>query len=214
MKLFFGSASPFVRKVMVAAIETKLEGRLELKKLGPLSAAKPTPELAAVNPLAKIPTLVLDDGRTIVDSRVICEYLDSLHDGPKLFPAIGEARWRALTRAAWADGLLEAAIAARIERSRAAELQSPDWIAGQMGKATRTLDVLEHQTEKAGLPNGLAGPASIDVGDVGVGCALGFLDFRMPDLAWRQARPALARWFGELSQRRSMRLTVPADPSV
>jgi glutathione S-transferase len=214
MKLFYGSASPYVRKVMVAAIETKLDSRIQLEKFGLLSPSRPDPAIAAVNPLAKIPTLVPDDGPPIFDSRVICEYLDSLHDGEKLFPAAGKARWRALTRAAAADGMLDAAMAARTEMARDANVQLPEWIAGQLGKTRGCLDMFEREADAAGQPAGLAGSAKIDIGDIACGCALGWLDFRMPNENWRQRRPALARWFGELSQRRSMKATEPVVPTA
>lgn len=214
MKLFFGSASPYVRKVMVAAIETKLDHRLHLEKLGLLAPAHPNPQLAAVNPLAKIPTLVLEDGQVIFDSQVICEYLDSLHDGDKLFPPVGEARWRALTRAAAADGLLEAAMLARADMARPADRQSPEWTAAQLRKAKRCLDMFAREAETTVFPVDLAGAARLDIGDITLGCALGWLDFRMPGENWRHGRKALARWFEEVSQRHSMKRTQPAEPLV
>jgi glutathione S-transferase len=206
MKLYYGPASPYVRKVMAAAIEAGLDGKIELEKFGMLSPMQPNPRLEAVNPLAKIPTLVPDDGPPIFDSNVICEYLDSLHTGTKLVPAPGKARWRALTRTAAADGVLEAAMTARGELARAANLQWPEFAAGHMGKVRRSLDAFERDAEAA--PD----TAQIDIGDIAVGCALGWLDFRMPNENWRQGRPALAKWFGELSKRRSMKLTEPANP--
>jgi glutathione S-transferase len=207
MKLFCNSASPYVRKVMVAAIETGLDGAIQLEKLGILSAARPDERLASVNPLAKIPTLVADDGAPIFDSLVICEYLDSLHDGEKLFPPAGKARWRVLTRVAAADGLLAAAMEARTESGRPAAVQAAESIAAQLGKARRCLDMFEREAGAMGL-------AQVDIGDIACGCALGWLDFRMPQENWRQGRPALARWFGEMSQRRSMKLTEPVQPQA
>ena len=212
MKLYCNSGSPYVRKVMVTAIEAGLDSKIQLENLGMLSPMQPNPRLVAANPLAKIPTLVPDDGPPIFDSNVICEYLDSMHSGAKLIPVPGMARWRALTRTAAADGLLEAAMTARGELARAANQQSPELAAGQMGKARRCLDLFEREAEAAGSPEGLAGAANIDIGDIACGCALGWVDFRMPNENWRQGRPALARWFGELSKRRSMKLTEPANP--
>ena len=204
MKLFYGPASPFVRKVMVAAIELGLDGQIELERLGLLNAAQPNPQLAAVNPLAKIPALVLDDRRVLFDSNVICEYLDSL-GGRTLFPAPGDDRWRALTRVAAADGLLEAAMLARAEKAQPAAQQVPEWIAGQLGKARQCLDMFEQQAglEEAGTP---------DIGDIGVACALGWLDFRMPEENWREGRARLANWFDGVSRRRSLQATQPAAP--
>lgn len=212
MKLFHGTASPYVRKVMVVAIEAKLDGKIQLESFGLLSPARPEPAILAVNPLAKIPVLVSDDGASIFDSPVICEYLDSLHTGEKIFPAEGKARWRALTRAAAADGLLEAAMAARAEMARDANMQSADLIAGQLGKFRRCLDMFERDTVASDQLAGLAGAAKIDIGDIACGCALGWVDFRMPNENWRQGRPTLARWFAELSQRPSMKATEPVAP--
>jgi glutathione S-transferase len=214
MKLFYGSVSPYVRKVMVTAIEIGLDDRLQLEKFGLLSPARLEPRLAAVNPLAKIPALLPDEGPALFDSRVICEYLDSLHDGEKLFPAVGPKRWHALTQMSAADGLLDAGMTARAEMARPPAVQAADWIAGHMGKARRVLDLWEHEVEQAGVPAGLSGAARIDIGDIAWGCALGWLDFRMPDESWRNTHPALARWFSELSQRRSMSITMPAQPDV
>ena len=212
MKLLYGTASPYARKVVVVAIETKLDGRIQLEKFGLLSPSRPEPAIVAVNPLAKIPTLVTDDGTPIFDSPVICEYLDSLHAGEKVFPAEGKARWRALTRAAAADGLLDAAMAARAEMARDANMQTADWIAAQLGKARRCLDMFERDAATSDQPAGLAGAGKVDIGDIACGCALGWLDFRMPNENWRQGRPALARWFAELSLRPSMKATEPAAP--
>ncbi len=209
MKLFYGPASPYVRKVMVTAFETKLDDRLALERLGLLNAAQPAPQLAAVNPLAKIPTLVLDDGRVIFGSQVICEYLDSLHEGEKLFPKEEDSRWRALARAAAGDGLLEAAMLARAEMARPDASQAQDWINGQLGKVRRCLDTFERDCS---YPLVEPAEANLNIGDVAVACALGWLDFRMPDENWRRQRKRLADWFGVVSQRRSMMMTRPVAP--
>jgi glutathione S-transferase len=214
MKLYCNPASPYVRKVMVAAIELGLDGRLELEKFGMLAPTIPNDRLSAVNPLAKIPTLVPDEGPPIFDSHVICDYFDQLHGGAKLFPAAGAPRWRALTQEAAADGLLEAAMLARMERARPATQQSPEWIAGQLGKARRGLDWFEREVQATGTPPGLAGAGAVGIGDIACGCALGWFDFRMPEENWRGGRPALAGWFGALAQRRSMKMTEPANPTV
>lgn len=211
MKLYYGSASPYVRKVMVVAIETGLGDRLQLEKLGLLSPAHPEPRLATVNPLAKIPTLVAEDNSPIFDSSVICDYLDSLHGGPKLIPA-GAGRWAALTRAAAADGLLEAAMTVRAEMARDTTAQSAEWIVGHRGKVSRCLDFFEAHVARSGVPEGLAGACPIDIGDIACACALGWLDFRMPDDDWRADRHVLARWFAEIAERPSMCQTKPANP--
>src|SRR5262249_40526599 len=127
MKLRWSPASPYVRKVMVAAIETGLEGRIEKvpTKVGPVIE---NPELSRENPLIKIPSLVTDDGITLYDSPVICEYLDSQHQGAKLFPPAGPARWHALRQLALGDGILDAALLARYENTlRPEALRWKDW---------------------------------------------------------------------------------------
>ena len=109
MKLHYNRASPFVRKVMAVAIETGLDDRLEpVTRM--MTPVKPDADLANDNPLGKVPCLVTEDGATLYDLPVICEYLDSLHDGPKMFPAAGPARWRALRRQAEGDGIMDAGV--------------------------------------------------------------------------------------------------------
>ena len=201
MKLRFSPASPYVRKVMVTAIETGLAGRIE-KVATNVVPVTVNAEVARENPLMKVPTLVADDGTALFDSPVICEYLDSLHSGQKLFPASGAARWKALKQQALADGILDAAILCRYEDVvRPAEKQWADWRKGQMTKITQSLDALEAEAD------GLSGPPTI--GTITAACALGYLDFRFGDIGWRNGRAKLAKWFEEFSKRKSMQETVP-----
>lgn len=199
MKLFYSPASPYARKVLILAHETGLIDRIVVTT----AAASPTgsaAEVAAHNPLGKIPALVLEDGTALYDSRVICEYLDGRSTGPRLFPE-GAARWDALTRQALADGLLDAALLTRYERVLRPEAQRWDaWEAGQVGKIRAALDRFESLA--ADLP-------ALDIGTVALACALGYLDLRFPDLAWRDNRPALAAWFAVVEGRPSMAATVP-----
>lgn len=199
MKLRYSGASPYVRKVMVAAHETGLADRIEL---APVSVA-PTllnPEVAAENPLVKVPTLVLADGTSLFDSRVIVEYLDTLHPGRRLFPAEGPARWTALRRQAIGDGLLDAALLIRYENNLRPEPQRwPDWIEGQFRKLRQALAALA--AEKLGT--------ELTIGEITAGCALGYLDFRFPDEDWRMAHPALEDWFAGISERPSFAATLP-----
>ena len=199
MKLRYSGASPYVRKVMVAAHETGLADRIEL---APVSVA-PTllnPEVAAENPLVKVPTLVLADGTSLFDSRVIVEYLDTLHPGRRLFPAEGPARWTALRRQAIGDGLLDAALLIRYENNLRPEPQRwPDWIEGQFRKLRQALAALA--AEKLGT--------ELTIGEITAGCALGYLDFRFPDEDWRMAHPALESWFAGISERPSFAATLP-----
>lgn len=202
MKLYFNPASPFVRKVRVAARETGTHGKIE-EIATAVSPVKVNTDLAGANPLVKIPTLVTDDGTALFDSPVICEYLDSLHAGRKLFPPPGAARWSALRLQAVADGILDAGILCRYESMlRPQELQWTDWIAGQKGKWHAGLDLLEQNAgELDGEPT---------IGSIAVGCALGWLDFRFGDDPWRSGRPRLTRWYETFSARPAMQATQPS----
>lgn len=202
MKLFFNSASPYVRKVRVFAQETGLAGKIEEISTA-VSPVQPNASLAAANPLAKIPALVLDDGSTLFDSPVICEYLDSLHAGRKLFPAAGPARWTALRLQAIADGILDAGVSCRYEMAvRPKEFQWAGWIEGQKKKWHGGLDELERD---AGALDG-----EPTIGSIAVACALGWLDFRYNDDDWRKNRPNLARWYTKFLARPSMQATMPS----
>ncbi|MDO8379127.1 glutathione S-transferase family protein [Phenylobacterium sp.] len=199
MKLFYSPASPYARKVLVVAQELGIA--LEVVQVGANPAGAPDPALAAANPLAKIPALLRDDGRSLHDSRVICEYLDSLADKP-LTPPSGEARWSVLVEVSAADGLLDAALLARYEVAlRPEPLRWPDWIAGQMGKIDRALDLFEAGPRNAESPS---------LADIAIACALGYLDFRFAAHDWRATRPKLAAFFAAISQRPSLKSTAPA----
>jgi glutathione S-transferase len=202
MRLHHNIASPYVRKVMAVAIETGLDGRLEpVSRM--MTPVKPDANLVADNPLGKIPCLVTDDGAVLYDSPVICEYLDSLHDGPKMFPA-GPARWTALRRQAQGDGILDAALLARYETFlRPEERRWPEWILGQKLKFRRALDALEAEADAFG--------GTVDIGTITTGCALGYLDFRYADEGWRATRPKLAAWYERFAQRPSMARTAPVE---
>jgi len=202
MQLHYNAASPYTRKVLVVAHETGLSARIGLL-VRRMTAVDPDPDLNRDNPLGKIPCLVLDDGSALYDSRVIAEYLDGLHDGPRLFPPAGPERWTALRRQAAGDGIMDAAVTTRYETfQRPAERRWPEWIAGQQAKWRRTLDALEAEADRLG--------GVVDIGTVAIGCALGYLDFRFPDEGWREGRPALAAWFERFAARASMTATAPA----
>lgn len=203
MRLHYSYASPYVRKVMVVAIETGQQDALELtpRKVVPVAA---NDEVNRDNPLGKVPCLVTDDGQALFDSRVICEYLDSLHDGPKLFPPAGPARWTALRRQAQADGILDAGILARYETLlRPEERRWSDWVAGQKAKMARALDALEGEAASFG--------ETLDIGTIALACALGWLDFRYAADDWRAGRPALAAWIERFAQRPSLATTLPKE---
>ncbi|UZM12662.1 glutathione S-transferase [Pseudomonas kielensis] len=202
MILFHNPASPFVRKVMVLLHETGQTDRVALQ-LSQLSPVSPDPVLNQDNPLGKIPALRLADGNVLYDSRVILDYLDQQHVGNPLIPAEGTARWRRLTLAALADGIMDAAVMVRYELAlRAPEKHWPEWLDAQREKIRRALSVLEADAI-AELT------CHFDVAAISVACALGYLDLRHPDLHWRDAQPQLAAWYFEVSQRPSMLATVP-----
>jgi glutathione S-transferase len=200
MKLYYSPTSPFVRKALVCAHECGLASALELvtTKVVP---TEPNREYARVAPLIKVPALVRDDGMVLFDSIVICEYLDSKSKGARLFPAEGDARWKALRLHAAADGILEAAVLARYENFvRPEALRWKAWTDGQLLKVDQALDFLEQNH---------ADLDGITIGAVAVGCALGYLDFRYADRDWRGKHPKLAGWFAEISKRPSFQKTVP-----
>jgi glutathione S-transferase len=204
MKLRFAAASPFVRKVVVVSLETGLSERIERVSTS-VSPVRPNEEMARENPLIKVPALTTDDGTVLYDSPVICEYLDTLHEGPKLFPPSGAPRWTALRQQALADGLLEAAILVRYENLRPQEMRWQDWVESQMRRVRGALAALEIETEAGAL----GGPLTI--GHVTVGCALGYLDFRFANEEWRMRRRQLAVWFEDFSRRKSMQLSAPRE---
>ena len=200
MTLHWSPKSPYVRKVMVCTHELGLLPRLELVR-SVAAMLKPNPEIMAVNPLSKIPTLVREDGSALFDSVVICEYLDDLARGT-LFPKEGEARWQALRWHAFGDGLLDALILWRNERERAVPLQP---LLDAFGlKVRASLQLLD-----AEAPALAAAPFSI--GQVTVGCALGYLDYRFDAFGWRAQAPRLAEWFAALCERPSFQATAPVD---
>ena len=202
MKLRYSPTSPYVRKVSVTAIELGLAGKIERI---PTNTQDRDSGIAAHNPLGKVPALILDDGGVLYDSPVICEYLDSLHDGPKLFPEAGPARWTALRQQALGDGLLDAAILRMLETvRRPEELRWQGWIKHQTAKMTQALDQFEAEASKF--------DEAPSIGQIAAGCALGYLDFRFPDLGWRDGRPGLAAWCETFAQRPAMQETLPQAP--
>lgn len=201
MKLWHSTASPFVRKVMIMAHETGLVDQIELIDAA-TTAINPNTDLAKENPLGKVPTLMLDDGMSLFDSRVICEYLDGLHDGDKMFPADGQDRYNVLVTQSIGDGLMDAAVATRYEQFlRPEELQWDKWIGGQMKKVEQALDVLENWRG--------ARLQDIHIGSISVVAGLDYLDFRKFDIDWRKDRPVLTQMFETFSKRTSMVETEP-----
>jgi glutathione S-transferase len=209
MKLRYSATSPFVRKVAVAAIETGTDASIERVPTRVVPTQR-NDEVARENPLVKIPALTTDDGLVIYDSTVICEYLDTLHEGAKLFPPAGKARWLALRQQALGDGLLDAAILGRYESLRPREFQWQDWIDAQLRKVRGALSALEMECE-SGEIKPVAGEAKPTIGQITIGCALGYLDFRYPAEAWRERHRRLAVWYDGFAERRAMQETMPKD---
>ena len=200
MKLHWSPRSPYVRKVMVCAHELGLNDRIELVR-SVAAMIQPNEQLMRDNPLSKIPTLVLDDGRVLFDSLVICEYLSDMAGGT-LFPAAPEAKWQALRWHAFGDGLLDALILWRNERERAAP--SPELVDAFDRKTRASLALLDAEA-------GPLGAASFSIGHITLACALGYLDYRFGALGWRALAPRLSAWNETLSVRPSIQATVPVD---
>ena len=202
MKLYYNAASPFARKVMILLHETGQASRVSLKAVA-LTPVSPDAEVCRDNPCGKIPALCLADGNVIHDSRVILDYLDQQHVGNPLIPKEGSARWRRLTLASLADALMDAALLIRYETFlRPEEKHWSEWLAAQQEKIARTLAYFEAEavTELS---------THFDVASISVACAVGYLDFRQPNLGWRSSYPRLANWYDEVSQRPSMLETQP-----
>lgn len=196
MKLFYSATSPYVRKVMACAFARAIEKQIELLPTNPHESPA---ELLEQNPLSKVPCLVTDDGFALFDSPVICEYLDHIGDALPLFPATGAARWMALRYQAVGDGILDAAVAARMETMKPREDVRDAFIARQMQAIDRALAMLERD------PPG----TMLDIGTIAIGCALGYLDFRFAARDWRKSFPELSSWFVKISKEDPFIRTVP-----
>jgi glutathione S-transferase len=203
MKLHWSPRSPFVRKVMIVAHEAGLADRLTLVRTV-AATTKPHPELMRDNPLSKIPTLVLDDGTVLYDSPVICEYLDRMHGGQKLFPPDGAARMTALRRQALGDGFLDFLLLWRDERARAQP--SDAHLASYAAKRKSTLAAIDREVDDLAA-------SAFSIGHIALGCALGYLDFRFAAEDWRGDHPRLARWHADFGARPSVQATQPIDDS-
>lgn len=204
MKLIGSTSSPFVRKVRVVMAEKKLDYTFV-----PEDVWSADTQIAQSNPLGKVPCLVMEGADILFDSRVIVEYLDTLSPVGKLIPAVGRERAEIKTWEALADGLMEAAILARLEATwpgRTKSQRSPAWIERQMGKVHEALKAMARDLGDKPFCAGI----HLSLADIAVGCALGYLDFRFPDIAWRNDYPALAKLAEKLAQRPSFADTVPS----
>lgn len=200
MKLILSLTSPFARKVRIVLAEKKIECEVQVE-----NPWEPETRVTEFNPLGKVPVLVLDDGGTVFDSPVIVEYLDMVSPVHRLIPEsvrqrIQVRRWEAL-----GDGVSEAAAAMFLENKRPEAQRSPDWIALQR----RAVDLgLKAIADELGDKTWCTGEA-YNLSDIAVGCALGYLDLRFPELEWRRSYPTLARLSDKLSQRQAFIDTMP-----
>jgi glutathione S-transferase len=200
MKLIASLTSPFARKVRIVLAEKRIDYELVVDV--PWSADTHVPEF---NPLGKVPVLVMDDGFTLFDSRVIVEYLDNVTPVGRLIPEetrprVHVRRWEAL-----ADGVADAAAAIFLERKRPEDKQSADWMVRQEQKVFKGLEAI---SEELGEKTWCTGDL-YNLSDVAVGCALGYLDLRFPEIEWRKAHPNLARLADKLAQRQAFKDTIP-----
>lgn len=201
MKLIGSLTSPYVRKVRVVMADKKLDFSFEQENVW-----SPDTSIQQVNPLGKVPCLVMEDGSTLYDSRVIAEYLDTISPVCKLLPPNGRDRAEVKVWEALADGVIDAAVLAFVERrDRAPEQQSAKWIERQMGKVHAGLREMSVRLGDSSYCMGI----HYTLADVAVGCALGWLSLRFPDIDWRGDYPNLARLADKLAERPSFRDTAP-----
>jgi glutathione S-transferase len=202
LKLIGSFASPYTRKARIVAAEKRIEYTWESQSPWPADTTVPD-----WNPLGKVPVLVLDDGTALYDSRVICEFLDSASPLGRLIPADGRERIEVRRWEALADGVLDAGVLWRLENTRPLGERSPSWIERQKVKVERGLNAVEHQLGSRAFCTG----PGFTLADIAVGCCLGWLDFRFPQLDWRADRPNLARLAAKLFERPSFAETVPRE---
>ena len=197
MKLIGSATSPYVRKVRIVMAEKKLDYQFVLEDVWAENST-----MSTFNPLGKVPCLVMEAGEAIFDSRVIVEYIDTLSPVGKMIPAQGRERAEVKTWEALADGVMDAALLARLEATwagRTDEQRSDAWITRQMAKIDHALQAMSKGLGDKAYCSGV----HFSLSDVAVGCALGYLDFRFPDVKWRDAHPKLARLYDKLALRPS-----------
>ena len=204
MKLIGATTSPYVRKVRIVMAEKRLEYDLVAEDVW-----APDTTIGQSNPLGKVPCLVMEGGEALFDSRVIVEYLDTLSPVGKLIPAVGRERAEVKTWEALADGVLDASILARLEANwagRAKAQRSQDWIDRQLSKVHASVKAMSQGLGEKPFCAGIY----LSLADIAVGCALGYLDFRFPDIAWRGDYPNLAKLHEKLMLRQSFIDSMPA----
>jgi glutathione S-transferase len=201
MKLAFTPASPFARKVRIAAIELGLIDKIEFF---PASVAPGTPneEYSKINPQKKLPALITDDGDIIIDSYVIVEYLDELAGGGKLIPASGRARWQVKSDHSLLQATLDSMLLCRYERMvRPQGLQWQAWSDDHWNRAWRTMALFENRPDVLSRP--------LDIVQIALACVLGYADFRFTDCGWRKAYPNLDAFNARMLERPSIKISVP-----
>ncbi|MDP2826592.1 MAG: glutathione S-transferase [Sulfuritalea sp.] len=200
MKLIGSLTSPYVRKIRIVLAEKKIDYDLVLDS--PWAEGN---QVAALNPLGKVPVLVLDDDSTLYDSRVIAEYLDMVAPNNRLLPASGRERISVKRWEALADGVLDAAVAAFLESRRPDGERSSSWIARQRDKTNQALKVMSDELGEQPWCHG----NSLSLADIAVGCALGYVSFRLGDIRWGEQYPNLSQLYEKLMQRPAFAETVP-----
>jgi glutathione S-transferase len=200
MKLFWSPASPYARKVRAVAHEKGLDGRIE--EVAVDAFADPA-ELLAANPLGKVPALIGEDGDPLFDSAVICAYLDAHPQarGAPLCPSAGPERWSVLRAEALADGAMDLGLGLTLERRKPEAERSPTPAARWRGQLARSVDAMLPEIERL--------PPRVTLAHLAIACALGYLDFRHPDFAWRDGRAGLSAWYEDMARRPSLLATAP-----
>ncbi|GJM03976.1 MAG: glutathione S-transferase [Rhodomicrobium sp.] len=199
MKLIGSPASPFVRKIRVLLIE-KGHGDVDVEMHDPWSNP---PELTALNPFSRVPALVLSNGVVFYDSKLIADYIESTMQGPRFVPEAGAGRWFVLQAQAHADNMLDVGIRALLERRRPADKQIKDKIMRD------ELAVARGISSCAKIVKGLE--PKLNLGHISLAVALGWVDFRLPHIKWREKQPSLAAWYQDMRLRPSMQSTIPVD---
>lgn len=200
MKLIYGVPSPYSRKARLSILEKRLDKRIEFVPHNPFEEPE---AVRTANPIGKVPALILDGGRALFDSPVICEYVDSLSPDMPLFPGNGDARWAALRWQALADGILDATFNIAGEYRREESERSPSWVDRWVGTINRGLDVLEAEIELF--------PGEVGIAQIATACVPDYVELRAArHVNWQEARPKLTRWFDAFSRRASMKATHPS----
>lgn len=200
MKLIGSLTSPYVRKIRIVLAEKKIDYEFVLDS--PWEAGN---QAAGLNPLGKVPVLILDDASTLYDSRVIAEYLDAVAPNNRLIPASGRERISVKRWEALADGVLDAAVAAFLESRRPDGERSPSWIERQRGKVLQALPAMSDELGEQPWCHG----NSLSLADIAVGCALAYVSFRLGDIKWAEQFPNLAVLHEKLMQRAAFSETLP-----